>query len=94
MRSTQLVGWLVVFAFYTTLTVKVNIMVVGDAHVFPGFLTSVLIQPFFPKQPNTLLTCFSRGERQKNARKKVCLNRVSNSQPPGHESDTPRHWLP
>ena len=34
------------------------------------------------------LTCFSRGERRKYARKKSCLNRGSNSQPPGHESDT------
>ena len=30
----------------------------------------------------------SRGERRNNAGKKVRLNRVSNSQPPGHESDT------
>ena len=48
-------------------------MVVGDVHVFSGFLTQVL------KPPTTLLTCFG---------KKFCLNRVSNSQPPGHESDT------
>ena len=56
--------------------------------MFPGFLTPVLTQLFFPKPPTTFLTCFSRGERLKYARKKVCLNRVSNSQPPGHESDT------
>ena len=30
----------------------------------------------------------SRGERRKDAGKKFCLNRVSNSQSPGHESDT------
>ena len=29
-----------------------------------------------------------RGERRKYALKKVCLNRVPNSQPPGHESNT------
>ena len=63
-------------------------MAVGDAHVFPGFLTPVLTQPFFPKPPTTFLTCFCRGERQKYAGKKVRLNRGSNSQPPGHESDT------
>ena len=59
-------------------------MAVGDAHVFPGFLTPVLTQPFFPKPPTTFLTCFCR----KYARKKVRVNRGSNSQPPGHESDT------
>ena len=63
-------------------------MAVGDAHVFPGFLTPVLTQLFFPKPPNTFLTCFCSGERQKYARKRVCLNWGSNSQPPGHESNT------
>ena len=60
----------------------------GDAYVFPGFLTPVLTQLFFPKPQTTFLTYFSRGERRKYARKKVCLKRGSNSQPPGHESDT------
>ena len=36
----------------------------------------------------TFITCFSRGERRKYARKKFRLVRVLNSQPPGHESDT------
>ena len=45
-------------------------------------------QLFFPKPPSTFLTCFCRGERRKYARKKTCLNRGSNSQPPGHESYT------
>ena len=63
-------------------------MVVGDAHMFPGFLTPVLTQLFFLKPPTTFLTCFCRGERRKYAGKKSCLNRGSNSQPPGHESDT------
>ena len=61
-------------------------MALGDACVFLGFLTSVLTQ-FFPKPPTTFLTYFSRGERRKYARNKVCLNQVSNSQPPGHESN-------
>ena len=63
-------------------------MAVGDAYVFPGFLTPVLRQLFFPKLPTTFLACFCRGERRKYAGKKSRLNRGSNSQPPGRESDT------
>ena len=63
-------------------------MAVGEAHVYPGFLTSVLTQLFFPKLPTTFLACFCRGERRNYAEKKVRLNLESNSQPPGHESDT------
>ena len=36
----------------------------------------------------TFLTCLSRGERRKYTGNKFRLNRVSNSQPPGHEFDT------
>ena len=61
-------------------------MAVGDAHVFPGFLTPVLTQLFFPKPLTTFFTCFCRGERRKYAGKKSRLNRGSNSQPLGHES--------
>ena len=46
---------------------------------------------FFPNPPTTFLSCF-RGERRKYAKKKVRLNRVSNSQPPGHESDAFTNW--
>ena len=63
-------------------------MAVGEAHVSPGFLTPVLTQLFFPKPPTTFLKYFCRGERRKYAGKKVRLNRGSNSQPPGHKSDT------
>ena len=63
-------------------------MAVGDAYVFPGFLTPVLAQLFFPKPPTTFLTCFCRGERRKFAEKKSCLNWGSNSRPSGNESDT------
>ena len=63
-------------------------MAVGDAYVFPGFLTPVLTLLFFPKPPTTFLTCFCRGERRKYTGKKSRLNRGSNLQPPGHESDT------
>ena len=62
-------------------------MAVGDAYVFPGFLTPVLTQLFFPKPPTFFLTCFCRGERRKYARKKSRLNRGSNSQLLGYESD-------
>ena len=49
-------------------------MAVGDAYVFPGFLTPVLTQLFFPKPPTTFLTCFSRGERRKTPERKVASN--------------------
>ena len=62
-------------------------MAVGDAHVFPGFLTPVLTQLFFPKPPTTFLICFCRGEGLKYTVKKIHLDPGSNSQPPGHESD-------
>ena len=63
-------------------------MAVGDAYVFPGFLTPVPTQLFFPRPPTTFLTCFCRGERRKHVGKKSRLNCGSNSQPLGHESDT------
>ena len=69
-------------------------MAVGDAYVFPGCLTPVLTQLFFPKPPTTFLTCFCRGERRKYAGKKSRLNRGSNSQPPGHQSETLTTELP
>ena len=62
-------------------------MAVGDAHVFPGFLTPALTQLFFPKPPTTFLTFFCRGERRKYAGKKVRINWGSNLQPPGLEPD-------
>ena len=60
-------------------------MAVGDAYVFPGFLTPKL---FFPKPPTTFPTCFCRGEGCTYTGKKSRLNRGSNLQPLGHESDT------
>ena len=60
----------------------------GDLHMFPGFLTLVLTQLFFPKLPTTFLTCFCRGDRRKYAGKNIRFNRGSNSQPLVHESDT------
>ena len=46
-------------------------MAVGDAYVFPGFLTPVLTQLFFPKPPTTFLTCFCRSERRISQEKSV-----------------------
>ena len=63
-------------------------MAVGDAYVFPGFLTPVLTLLFFPKPLTTFLRSFCRGERRKYAGEKRRLNWGSNSQPPGRESDT------
>ena len=63
-------------------------MAVSDTYVFPGFLTPVLTQLFFPKPPTAFHTCSCRGERRKYAGRKSRLNRRSKSQPPGHESDT------
>ena len=45
------VDWLVVLGFNATLTAKVIIMAVDDTYVFPGFLTPVLTQLFFPLIP-------------------------------------------
>ena len=63
-------------------------MAVGDAHVFPDLLKPVLTQLFFQKPPTTFLTYFCRSKRRKYAGKKVHRNRGSNSQQPGHESNT------
>ena len=84
----RLVGWLVVLGFNATLTTKVMSWRSVTHMCFPCFLTPVLTQLFFPKPPTTFLTCFCRGQRRKYAAKKVRLNRGSNSQPPGRESDT------
>ena len=61
-------------------------MAVGDAHVFPGFLTPVLTQISF--QSHGLLFSPEADVRRKyTSKKKIHINWVSNSQPPGHESD-------
>ena len=85
--ETMMLGWLVVSGFNATLTAKVISWRSVTHYVFPCFLTPVLTQLLFPKPPTIFLTCFSSSERQKYAGKKVHLNQVSNSQPPGHESD-------
>ena len=77
------VGWLVVLGFSS----YGYMIAFGDAHVCLLSHTSTNTV-FFPKPPSTFLTCFSRGARRKYIGKKVRLNRVSNWQPPDHESDT------
>ena len=64
-------------------------MAVGDT-CFSWLSHTSINTTFLSKPPTTFLTCFCRVERQKYARKTVCFNQGSNSQPPGHESDTPR----
>ena len=54
--------------------------------VCPCFLTTALTQPSF-QWPDYFPQMLNKGERWKYAGKKVCLNRVWNSQPPGHEFD-------
>ena len=54
----------------STLTAKV-ISWRSVMRMFPGFLTPVLTQLFFPKPPTTFLTCFCRGERRKFAERKT-----------------------
>ena len=63
-------------------------MAAGDTHVFPGLLTPVLTLLSFPSNRLLFSHAFSRGKRRKYAGKKVRPNRVSNSKPPGHESNT------
>ena len=53
--------------------------------MFPGFLTLLLTQPFFPVILATFLTLFRKGRRRKYTGHEVLLNRVSNLQPPGHD---------
>ena len=74
--------------FNSTLTTKVISLRSVTHMCFFCFLTPVKHIFFFPKPPTTFLTCFCRGKRRKYAGKKSRLNRGSNSQAPGNESDT------
>ena len=61
-------------------------MAVGDAHVFPGFLTPVLTLISF--QSHQLLFSHASAEmRGNNMPGEILPQPVSNSQPRGHESD-------
>ena len=63
-------------------------MAVGDTHVFPGFLTPVLLQISFQSHQLLFSHALAEVRGEKYARKKFRLNRVSNSQLPVHESNT------
>ena len=64
-RERGLIAWLVVLGFIVTFTAKFShITAVGDAYVFPGFLTRVLTQLFSPKPQTSFLTYFSRGDQK------------------------------
>ena len=78
------------FSALLTFTKEQNfIMAVSEAYMFPGFLTPVLTQLFFSKAIDYFSYMLQQGlEAKKYAGKKVRLNLGSNSQPPGHESDT------
>ena len=81
MFKQKILIWLVVLGFNAILTAKVISWRSRLSHASTN-------TTFFPKPPTTFLTCFSRGERRNYAGKKFRLNRVLNSQPQGHESDT------
>ena len=50
-------------------------MAVGDAYVFPGFLTPVLAQRFFPKPLTPFLTCFAEVRGENMPERKVASTR-------------------
>ena len=82
--------WLfLILLFNATLTAKIISWSVMHVSWLSNISTNTT---FFPKPPTIFLTCF-RGERPNYARAKVCLNPVSNSQPPGHESGSPLSQL-
>ena len=60
-------------------------MAVSDAHVFPSFLIPLLTQISF--QSHQLLFSHASAEVRGENTPERNFNRVSNSQPPGHESD-------
>ena len=62
-------------------------MAVGDTDVFPGFLTQVLTLISFKSQRLLFSHASAEVRGEKYARKKFRLHRVSNSEPPGHESE-------
>ena len=84
----ELVDCLIVLGFNATLTAKV-ILWRSMTHICVSWLSHTSTNTtFFPKSPTSFLTCFSRGDKRNYPGKKVRLNRVSNLQPPSHESDT------
>ena len=50
-------------------------MAVGDAYVFPGFLTPVLTQLFFPKPPTIFHNASAEVRGEDTPERKVALTR-------------------
>ena len=73
--------WLVVLGFNATLTAMVI-----SWRTYVSWLSHTSTNTTFLSKPTDYFSC--RGERRKYAGNKSRLNRGSNSQPPGHESDT------
>ena len=63
-------------------------MAVDDAFMFPGFLTPVLKQLSFQSLRLLFSHALTEVRGESTPKRKGRLNRVSKSQPPGHESDT------
>ena len=78
-------AWLVVLGFNATIRAKV---ISWRSLTHMCILAFSNQHNFFPVTPTTFLTCFCIGERRTYTEKKARLNRVLNSQPRGHESDT------
>ena len=64
-------------------------MTVSDAHVFPSFLIPLLTQISF--QSHQLFFSHASAEVRGENTPERNFNRISNSQPPGHESDALSH---
>ena len=79
---------MVLLRFTATLTAKV-IMAVSEAHVCVSWLSDTSTSTIFlSKATDYFSHMFLQSWEAKYAGKKVRLNRGSNSQPPGHRSDT------
>ena len=89
----MVLNWLVGFRFNATLTAKV-ISWQLVTHIWLSHTST----DFSFQSHRLLFSHASAGERRKYARKKSRLNQGSNSQPPGHQSDTlttkPLGWGP
>ena len=62
-------------------------MAVGDAYVFPGFLTPVLTQLFFPKPPTTFLTWHVESYETNISNEKMTVLQEDYKNEPTKEND-------
>ena len=63
-------------------------MAVGDAHVFPGFLTRVPTQVSFQKHRQLFSHASAEVRGENTPERKFALTGDRTHKPPGHESDT------